>query len=201
MNRVSIGSDKGLAPNRRNAITSTNAGLLSIIPVGTNFSEIVIEIQKFSFTKMHLKIKSVKWQPFYPREGELTTAEYICAMECLLSFSLTSYSHELCNLNTIYRCRPMGIWIPIIKIRRSRDRLLFTMESHTWTDGLNIETIEAGSGIEHTSVISGTTRGVGLQWNDLPPMKIYSLRIYTVPMRFALVASNIISRFWYIIHQ
>ena len=33
------------------AIIKTNAGLLSIGPLGTNFSEILIQIQNFSFTK------------------------------------------------------------------------------------------------------------------------------------------------------
>ena len=46
--------------------------LLSIGPLGTNFSEIVIKIQNFSFTKMHLKISSAKRWPFYPGGDELT---------------------------------------------------------------------------------------------------------------------------------
>ena len=36
----------------------------TIGPLGTNFSEIFIEIYTFSFNKMHLKISSGKWQPF-----------------------------------------------------------------------------------------------------------------------------------------
>ena len=39
-----IGSDNGLPPGRRQAIIWTNAGLLLIGPLGTNFSEILIEI-------------------------------------------------------------------------------------------------------------------------------------------------------------
>ena len=42
MNRVSIGLDNGLSLIRRQAIIRTNAGLLSIGPLGTNFSEILI---------------------------------------------------------------------------------------------------------------------------------------------------------------
>ena len=52
MNWVSIGSD--------------NAVLLSIGPLGTNFSDILIRIQNFSFMKMHLKISSAKRWPFCP---------------------------------------------------------------------------------------------------------------------------------------
>ena len=59
-----IGSDNGLAPDRRQAIIWTNAGILFIGPLGTNFSEISIEIHKFSFKKMHLKTSSAKWRPF-----------------------------------------------------------------------------------------------------------------------------------------
>ena len=33
-------------------------------PLGTNFSEISIEMLTFSFKKMHLKSSSVKWRPF-----------------------------------------------------------------------------------------------------------------------------------------
>ena len=39
-----IGSDNGLSPERRQAIIWTNAGILLIGPLGTNFSEILIEI-------------------------------------------------------------------------------------------------------------------------------------------------------------
>ena len=47
VNRVSIGSDNGLAPIRHQAIILTNAGLLSIRPLGTNFREVQIKIQNF----------------------------------------------------------------------------------------------------------------------------------------------------------
>ena len=59
-----IGSDNGLSPGRRQAIIWTNAGILLIRPLGTNFSEILIGIQTFSFKKMHLKMSSAKWRPF-----------------------------------------------------------------------------------------------------------------------------------------
>ena len=59
-----IASDKGLSPERRQAIIWTNAGLLLIGPLRTNFSEILIGIQIFSFKKMHLKLSSAKWRPF-----------------------------------------------------------------------------------------------------------------------------------------
>ena len=42
----------------------TNAGILLIGPIGTNFSEILIAIHIFSFTEMHLKMSTGKWRPF-----------------------------------------------------------------------------------------------------------------------------------------
>ena len=51
-----IKSDNGLSPGRRQAIIRTNAGILLIRPLGTNFSEFLVEILIFSFKKMHLKV-------------------------------------------------------------------------------------------------------------------------------------------------
>ena len=46
-----IVSDNGLSPGRRQAIIWTNAVILSIGPLGTNFSKILNEIYIFSFKK------------------------------------------------------------------------------------------------------------------------------------------------------
>ena len=59
-----IGSDNGLSPGRLQAIIWTNAGILLIRTLGTNFSEILIEIRIFSLKKMGLKVSSAKWRPF-----------------------------------------------------------------------------------------------------------------------------------------
>ena len=59
MNWFTIGSDNGSSPVRHQAITWTNAGVLSIGLLETKFGEIRINIQKFSFTQMHLKIKAI----------------------------------------------------------------------------------------------------------------------------------------------
>ena len=59
-NLTIIGSDNGLSPGRRRAITWTNAGILLIGPLETNFNEILIEIQAFSLNKMRLKMSSAK---------------------------------------------------------------------------------------------------------------------------------------------
>ena len=61
---IIIASDNGLSPGRRQAIIWNNAEMLLIGLLGTNFSEILIEILTFSFKKMHLKVSSAKWGPF-----------------------------------------------------------------------------------------------------------------------------------------
>ena len=81
--QTSIGSDNGLLPGRRQAIIWTNAGILSIGPLGTNFSEISIEIHILSFKKMHLKMSSGKWRPFCLGLNVLMwTQEFIHMLQC-----------------------------------------------------------------------------------------------------------------------
>ena len=72
-----IGSYDGLSPGRRQAIIWINAGILSIGPLGTNFSEILFEMLAFSFDKMRLKMSSVKWQPFCLGLNVLRMSNYI----------------------------------------------------------------------------------------------------------------------------
>ena len=48
----------------RQGIIWSNVGILLIGHLETNFSEILIQIHKFSFNKMHLKMSSAKWHLF-----------------------------------------------------------------------------------------------------------------------------------------
>ena len=59
-----IASDNGLSSGRRQTLIWTNVGILFSTPLGTNFNEILIEIDRFSFTKIHFKMSFGKWQPF-----------------------------------------------------------------------------------------------------------------------------------------
>ena len=63
-NLTTIGSDNGLSPGRPQAIIWTNAGILLMGSLWTNFSEILIEIPTFSFKKMRLKVSSAKSRSF-----------------------------------------------------------------------------------------------------------------------------------------
>ena len=71
-------SDNGLSPSRRQAIIVTNAGILLIRTLGTNFSEIFSEILTFSFKKMCLKVSSAKWRPFCLGLNVLKVSVKIC---------------------------------------------------------------------------------------------------------------------------
>ena len=63
-NCVVRGHNNSLSPDRRQAIISTNAGILLIGPFRSNFREILIEIQTFSFRKYRLNVSSAKWRAF-----------------------------------------------------------------------------------------------------------------------------------------
>ena len=83
---LQIGS--ALSPVWCQAIIWTNAGSLSIGPLGTMFSEILMKIQFFSFIKMHLKISSAKWQPFCQGGDGLTTLSHkYYGNQCWLNIS------------------------------------------------------------------------------------------------------------------
>ena len=75
---VSIGSGNGLSPVLRQAITWTNAGLLSIELLGKKFCEIRIGILLFSFKKMLLKLSSAMMAAILSR-GEMRKPNQLLA--------------------------------------------------------------------------------------------------------------------------
>ena len=105
MNSASIGSCDGLSPVRRQAITWTNADLLSdllsIGPLGIKFSEIRINIHSFSFMKMRLKCRLRDGGHFVQR-GRVD--ELSCRWICYLvgihfwNFLSWSFAHVHCTL-------------------------------------------------------------------------------------------------------
>ena len=95
-----IGSDNGLSPGRRQAIIWTNAGILLIRTLGTNFSEILSKIRAFSLKKMHLKMSSAKWRPFCLGLNVLTINQklfYLTVLAVLLS-SRCHYTYFMINI-------------------------------------------------------------------------------------------------------
>ena len=60
-----IGSNNGLSPARCQAITWTGAGIVWIALLGTNFSQILIDIENFHSRKCIWKCHLQNLQPFY----------------------------------------------------------------------------------------------------------------------------------------
>ena len=95
-----IGSDNGLSPGRRQAIIWNYAGILSIPTLGTNFSEIVIEIQIFSLTKMRLKMSPAKRQKLCLGLNVLTRFQHWFRQWLV---AVQAISHHLTQWRLIYR--------------------------------------------------------------------------------------------------
>ena len=68
---------------RCQAIIWTNAGILIIQTLGTNFNEILSKIRTFSFNKMHWKMLSGKWLPFCVSLNILTHKRYPLLVLCI----------------------------------------------------------------------------------------------------------------------
>ena len=95
VSRLTItGSDNGLSPRWRQAIIWTNAGILLIGPLGTNFIENLIGILTFSFSKMRLKVSSAKWRPFcLGKQLVLRFIMWIQYIEFYLKLTLRVWHH------------------------------------------------------------------------------------------------------------
>ena len=113
--RIIISSDNGLLPGRRQAIIWTNAGILLIRPLGTNFSEVSIEIHIFSLMKMHFKMSSAKCRSFcFGLNVLIAKCMYVCssaydvALNGELKHKVISY-HNKTHKNIINRHNTCGI--------------------------------------------------------------------------------------------
>ena len=95
-----IGSDNGLSPGQRQAIIWTNAGILLIGTLGTNFSEILIKILIFSFKKMGLKVSSAKWRPFCPGLNVLALAIH----------QVFGYFHQIDCADSTFQMAHVALW-------------------------------------------------------------------------------------------
>ena len=108
MNAVSIGSDNGLSPVRRQAIIWTSVGLLSNGNLRTNFNEILIKMQNLSFTKMHLKISSAKWRPFCPGGNELMSFYTELSAAQLTSYIVSQSDRKKHRIEKTEQNKPKG---------------------------------------------------------------------------------------------
>ena len=122
-----IGSDNVLSPAWRQAIIWTQAGILLIGLIGTNFIEILIEIHTFSFKKMHLNMSSGKWRPFclgrnvlnlYSSSVKISAPSYqqrsdTQAVQCIIiQFFHKSYAYSSCSL-VLFHCGLLLVDLPI----------------------------------------------------------------------------------------
>ena len=122
-----IGSDNGLSPGRRQAIIWTNAGILWIGTLGTNFSDILSEIRIFSFKKMGLNVSSAKWWTFCIGLNVLSSDDLLVELKHYTDVTIigksTVYSnvcsdaHKSKNQNSaslgFVRESTSGRWIPL----------------------------------------------------------------------------------------
>ena len=76
---IIIGWDNGLSPGRRQAIISTNDGILLIGPLGTNFSEILIEIHIQYRTRLSSPLMRANARPQCQCDRQCDRPEGQCA--------------------------------------------------------------------------------------------------------------------------
>ena len=86
-------SGDGFLPSRCQVIIRTNAGILLIGPIGTNFNEILIENHTSSFKTINLNMTSGKWHPFCLN----VLRQHQAKTYFLKSKTGTSYMDMLCN--------------------------------------------------------------------------------------------------------
>ena len=129
VNKLTImGSDNGLSPGRRQAIIWTNAGILSIGPLGINFSKKIYQnynifIQPNAFksfvcelaailsrpqcVKLHIKAES------HPLVGITYDCNVFCFDSCLDVRPLPANSVEYLDKVGRKLIRPYGMWLKV----------------------------------------------------------------------------------------
>ena len=108
-----IGSDNGLSPGRRQAIIWTNAGILLTGPLGTNFSEILIEFYTFLAATKQL----YEW--FSP-----SVSPSVCLSVCLsvTPFSLCSHHRIIMSYSYWHKWYPCKMSTSEVKGQGHRDQ-------------------------------------------------------------------------------
>ena len=138
-NLTITGSDNGLSPGRRQAITWTNVGILLIGPLGTNFIEILIGIQTFSFKKSHLKTSSANWRLFCLGLNELNLITYSIALSQKHKQGdsrhlQTDYGKNI-KVNDAYKIRPDKSSVWVLDKKSKKTNMLWT----DYADDLSIQ--------------------------------------------------------------
>ena len=117
-NLAIIGSNNGLSPGRCQAIIWTNARILLIVPLGTNFSELLIKIHTFSFKKMLLRMSSGKWRQFC-LDLNVLIEHYCYTCTCYTNHGISDSPPTALQWGAVYVCKQNILsWIasPLIYI-------------------------------------------------------------------------------------
>ena len=117
VNWVIIGSGNGLSPVRHQAITRTNADLLSVGLLGTHFSEIWIRILiPFHSQKCIWKFCLSKWRPFCPggdwRKVTRVTCNFVNT--CVYYACQTHEIYQVLSYFVDFKA-PRELWNPLSK--------------------------------------------------------------------------------------
>ena len=115
------------------SLVQATSHYLLIGRLGTNFSEILIEILTFSFKKMRLKVSFAKRQSFCLGFNVLSfdvcSASITAVLELLKWHLIMISGLKTCHLNletvSVYRCCLTSIRIHIIRIKWSHNCLIF----------------------------------------------------------------------------
>ena len=107
-----IGSDNGVSPGRHQAIIWTNAGILLIGPLGTNFSENLIGIQTFSFNS-----RKCPWKCRLRNGVHFVSASMCWYNNCVFKYTVSLYRNmigsPIVKIRWYYNCFICIIWTPI----------------------------------------------------------------------------------------
>ena len=106
---IIIDSDNTLSAGRRQAIIWTSGGMLLTRTLGIYFGEILIEINTFSFKKMHLTMSTVKWRLFRLGLNELT-ADAAQIIHRRYNNENSCYSHGSAPSHYLNQCRLIVNW-------------------------------------------------------------------------------------------
>ena len=127
-----------LTPDRRQVIIWTNARILLIGPLGTNCSEILIEILNVSFKKMRVKVSSAKWRPFCLGLNVLKRLR-ITVVDFSVTVTVCTFASGVwmfCTVNANSKLAPGNptLWhgVPVAPIQKS-----FGSNERDWKPGKN----------------------------------------------------------------
>ena len=120
-----------LSPGRREPIIWTNAGILLIGPLGSNFSEIVIATEAFSFKKKHLKMSSGKCRPFCLGLNVLRSYRYKIKPSLLYGDPCSTASHFIFPLSILSIKGQLGVYFPSCEALRKVNTKITIEWGHT----------------------------------------------------------------------